>query len=190
MTFNGYFTEHDSFLENYLGITDPNELTKVESEIVPLRIAEILKNPPDGDLDFKYLCDVHRFLFSDIYLMAGHVRTVDIAKGNSAFCYAQFIAPEQKRIFEKADKAFSSDNLFKDEFVARLTELSSDLNALHPFREGNGRTIRTFLSIVCMRHGYNINFDNVNTEVLLSADVAAFYGNLDLLRELYSTIIE
>lgn len=190
MTFNGYFTEHDSFLENYLGITDPNELAKVESEIVPLRIAEILKNPPDGDLDFKYLCDVHRFLFSDIYLMAGHVRAVDIAKGNSAFCCAQFIASEQKRIFEKADKAFSSDNLSKDEFVERLAELSSDLNALHPFREGNGRTIRTFLSIVCMRHGYNINFNSVNTEVLLSADVVAFYGNLDLLRELYSTIIE
>ena len=190
MTFDGYFTEHDSFLENYFGIIDPDELAQMESEIVPLRIAEILKNPPDGDLDFKYLCGVYRFLFSDIYLMAGRVRTVDIAKGNSAFCYAQFIDSEQKRIFEKADKAFSNDNLSKNEFVARLTELSSDLNALHPFREGNGRTIRTFLSIVCMRHGYNMNFGSVNTETLLSADVAAFYGNLDLLRELYSTIIE
>ena len=69
--------------------------------------------------------------------MAGKIRTVDIAKGHSAFCYAQFIESEQQRIF---------------------ADMKTMLNALHPFREGNGRAIRVFLSILAMRHGYHLVF--------------------------------
>ena len=85
--FEGYFTEQDDVLENKLGITDPAELKQVESTIVALRTSEILQKPPRGKMDYAYLKKLHAKLFSDIYAFAGKTRTVDIAKGGSAFCY-------------------------------------------------------------------------------------------------------
>ena len=78
--FNGYFTEHDDVLENLLGITDPQELKRVETEVVSLRLAELYAEPPEGKLDYAYLCRIHQRLFGDLYPMAGKTRSVDIAK--------------------------------------------------------------------------------------------------------------
>ena len=85
MSFEGYFTERDEVLENKLGITDPGELHALEAEVVAIRMAELLSSPPKGKMDFVYLKRIHRKLFSDLYQMAGQVRTVDMAKGGSTF---------------------------------------------------------------------------------------------------------
>lgn len=188
MTFEGYFTQQDDFLENKLGITDAEELRKVEESIVALRMAEIISNPPSGKKDFKYLRSVHRKLFSDLYAFAGKVRTIDIAKGKSAFCYAQNIDGEQLRIFENVDSV-PWNKLSKDDFADKLAVLSADLNALHPFREGNGRALRTYLILFAARYGYHLDFGAIDNEMLMNADIRAFYGDLDLLKEIYKDII-
>ncbi len=189
MSFEGYFTEHDDILENKLGITDPEEMSALEAEIVPLRMAELLSSPPKGKMDMAYLRKIHRRLFSDLYTMAGKIRTVDMAKGGSAFCYVQFIENEQQRIFSSMPTLFPRGKMMKEDFVRSLAKLSADLNALHPFREGNGRTIRTFLCILAMRHGYHLDFSLADTDQLMIADIAAFRGDLDLLTEVYAQII-
>ena len=185
-----YFTEYDEVLENKLGIEDPGLLKKAEEEIVFLRLVELEHKPIQGVFDFEHLKSIHRYLFSDIYTMAGKVRTVNIAKDGSAFCYAQFIDCTQKKIFDRLHQNNFLQGISEEEFTSKLVELSGDLNALHPFRDGNGRAIRVFLSQLSENAGYRLSLENAQKEELLAADIAAFKGNLELLTALYSKLIE
>lgn len=184
-----YFTNDVVPLPNKLGLSNPEQLKKAEASIVFLRIAEILKTPIQGSFDFAHLKAIHSKVFSDIYEFAGKVRTVNMAKGNSVFCYAQNIELAQEELFGRLKK----DNLLKclprDEFVMKLAHCSGDLNALHPFREGNGRTIRTFLRQLAQNAGYELNFEDIDFSLLPNADIAAFNGRFDLLIKLLDTII-
>lgn len=190
MSFEGYFTEHDDVLENKLGITDPDELKEIETEIVAIRMSELLSSPPKGKMDFSYLRKIHLRLFSDIYSMAGKVRTVDMAKGGSVFCYVQFLEDEQQRVFKWVADTFTRRKKPRDEFIEALAKLSAELNALHPFREGNGRAIRTFLILLATRYRYHLNFDLTDTEHIMNADIAAFHGDYEPLIRLYNEILE
>lgn len=188
MMFEGYFTEQDDVLENKLGITDPAELKQIESAIVALRTSEILQKPPKGKMDYAYLKKLHAKLFSDIYAFAGQTRTVDIAKGDSAFCYVRFIEDEQQRIFARLAKEFTP-RMDRNSFIEKLVRLSSDLNVLHPFREGNGRATRLFLTLLAQRHHFDLDFDAVDSEQMMQADILAFQGDLRPLTELYQEIV-
>lgn len=189
MTFDGYFTQQDDVLENKLGITDPDQLKQAEAAIVAVRTNEILQNPPKGEMDDSYLKQLHYKLFSDIYHFAGMTRTVDIAKGGSAFCYVQFLEDEQRRIFAGVHRDFST-KMGKTAFVSRLVALSADLNALHPFREGNGRTLRLYYTLLAQRFGFTIAYDEVEPEKMIQADIQAFHGDFALLTEVYEAIVK
>ena len=188
--FTGYFTQQDSVLENKLGILDPEEMKRIEAEIVPLRITEFIADPPEGEMDYAYLCMVHERIFGDLYPMAGKTREVDIAKGSSAFCYVQFIGDEQKRIFRQMHRRFSQTPLDRSEFVRHMAWLGAELNALHPFREGNGRAIRTFMVVLALRSGYHLDYSAVSEELRMNADIAAFSGNMRALEQVYDEMIQ
>lgn len=188
MKFESYFTLQDDVLENKLGITDPQQLKQAEAAIVAVRASEVFQNPPDGKMDYAYLKAIHRQLFSDLYDFAGETRKVDMAKGDSAFCYIAFIEDEQKRIFRELARNFHSE-MDKTEFVFRLTRLAADLNALHPFREGNGRTIRLFLTLLARRCGYDLSYDGIEAEQMMTADIQAFRGDFALLENVYDAIL-
>ena len=189
MSMDSYFTPADEILENKLNIHDPAKLAEAESRITAVRNAEILAASPLAPLTFQYLRDIHRHLFSEIYAFAGKVRTVDVVKGDSVFCYVQFIDEEQQRIFSQLQQNFFSTPLARDAFVHHIAEHASNLNALHPFREGNGRAIRCFLTILAQRLGYAIHYHEVEKEALLHADIAAFRGDITLLEGVYATIL-
>lgn len=189
MSAEGYFTECDDVLENKLGIVDPDEMRAVEADVVSLHMSELIAEPPPGEMNFNYLKRIHRKLFSDIYPMAGKIRSVEIAKGNSVFCYARFIEDEQRRIFGEMGERFREEHPARDDFAAALARLSADLNALHPFREGNGWAIRVFLILLAMRHGYSLDFDSASIEAVHRADIAGFHGDLTELKELYQRIL-
>lgn len=185
-----YFTEYDGVLDNKLGIKDPALLKEAESEIVFLRLAELEQQPIQGAFDFDHLKSIHKRLFSDIYYMAGKTRNVNIAKNGSAFCYAQFIDRTQKEIFKRLKQDNDLKGLDTTTYAAKLAELSGNLNALHPFRDGNGRAIRAFLSQLSEHAGYRLLFENAEKEELLTADIEAFNGNPNPLVSLYTKIIE
>lgn len=187
-----YFVEVGGALKNKLGITDPDKLAKAEYDLVAEQIGQILSSEPPQKPDFDYLLSLHRQLFQDIYDFAGKVRTVNISKPDSPvpFCYADFIFSESQRIFSQ----LTTDNYFvglsKDKFIEKLAWLSSELNALHPFREGNGRTIRLFITQLARNAGYLIDFLIAPHDSIIAADRAAFAGNLAPLIELYNKIVQ
>lgn len=172
-----YFVDDDSLLLNKLEIKDPIGLNKAEEEIVAARMAELAKNPIAGNLDFSILQAIHDKLFSDIYDFAGKIRTVRIAKGNSVFCYPEFIDEYQKKIFSSLQNQNYLKNLGKDEFVKQFAMLTGELNALHPFREGNGRAMRIFLKQLAENAGWYIAYEDMDGDELLDADIKSFEGD-------------
>lgn len=182
-----YFTDDNIIQYNKLGIEDADQLKKAEEEIVAARMVEIIENPVRGNFDFTMLKAIHKKLFSDLYDFAGKVRTVRIAKDSSVFCYPEFIQENQSRIFEELKRNRNLQGLSLDDFVKKFAALTGELNALHPFREGNGRAIRIFLKQLAEHAGWYIAYEDMEPEELLNADIKAFNGELgpliDLLHE-------
>ena len=178
-----YFTD-DLILCNKLGLKDEQVLKNAEEEIVAARMVEVIENPVNGSYDFDMLKKIHRKLFSDIYEFAGEVMTVRIAKDNSVFCYPEFIEEYQNNIFEKLKQQNYLTALSKETFIQRFSELSGELNALHPFREGNGRTIRIFLKHLAEHAGWYVAYEDMQAEELLNADIKSFEGDLAPLMKL------
>lgn len=185
-----YFVDGDGALPNKLGITDENLLKKREDDIVALHISEVLNEPDPREFDFDYLLALHRRLFGEIYDFAGQIRTVNIMKpdGEAPFAYAEFIPSEAARIFTQLKHDRYLVGLKKAEFVQKISALAADLNALHPFREGNGRTIRLFLALLAKHAGYIIDYSQVSHEEVILADKLAFGGKYDAIVKLYNRI--
>lgn len=129
-------------------------------------------------------------MFGQIYDWAGEVRTVQIAKGSTGFCRAEHIPAEGVRIFSelRADK-YLSEETSQPSYIAKLAHYYSELNVLHPFREGNGRTIRTFLSILAYEsRSMAIDWNRVTPNQNIEACIQAYRGNEELLTNLLDSI--
>jgi len=117
---------------------------------------------------------LHRHIFQDIYDWAGKYRTVDLAKGGSQFCRPQFISSEMDRRFElirtNAGKMRSEAQDFAEEAARHMAEL----NAIHPFRDGNGRTNRTFLKVLGKAHGHEIDLTKIDPKAWIAASRESF----------------
>jgi cell filamentation protein len=155
------------------------------------KTVNLFKEPAPKDFDFNYLKHIHKVLFEDIYDFAGHIRTVDIAKPDSTvpFAHTEYIESEAERIFSELENKQYLNNLDRDSFIYAIVDLSSALNALHPFREGNGRTIRLFLILLADCAGYLLDYSQVTTEELISADKIAFEGNISPLVSVYQKVV-
>lgn len=181
----------DDTLNNKLGITDPTVLHNTEEHIVALKTASLLDSEAPFVPDLSFLRHIHNVLFEDLYDFAGNFRTVDITKPDSAipFAYARFLNGEAARIFnDLAQKNYLAD-LPSNAFTQAVASLAAELNALHPFRDGNGRTIRLFLILLASRAGYIIDYSRVGASEIIQADKAAFEGNDKILVDLYRKII-
>ena len=168
-----YFVEGGDILENRLGITDPAKLKETEEDIFSDAAADIISgNNLSSKLDFTFLKNLHRLLFGKIYPFAGQIRTVNIAKADSTipFCMADFIIPEANRIFTNLKNRDYLQRMPRSEFVPAIADLAINLNALHPFREGNGRTIRLYLQLLAKNAGFLIDFDSVAHNEIIAAD--------------------
>lgn len=133
-------------LINKLGIKAEEMLNQYERRLVAIRQAELIENPIVGNLDFDHLKEIHRYLFQDLYYWAGESRNCNIAK-QDLFCLAQHIDSYAESIFSDLRKKQFYINENEDEIIVSLVNFFGDLNALHPFREGNGRSQREFINI-------------------------------------------
>lgn len=161
-------------LRNIPGIQSQAALDEFEAAITAQRSDEPL---PPGRLSVRHYCAIHHHLFQDVYPWAGKFRTVRIAKDGSAFCYPENIAPEMTRLFTSLRQKQFLKNLPWDGFAKEAAAFLSTLNAIHPFREGNGRTQTSFLALLAARAGHPLDLQRLAPEEFLAAMVASFKGN-------------
>lgn len=161
-------------LRNRLGITDPRTLRLVEHELVYAREVVLYRERPHlGRFDLDHLRAVHRWLFAELYDWAGELRTVNIAKGGTLFAAAEHLEPQSRRLLGRLSDAKAFLDLDADRFYAEASRTLADLNALHPFRDGNGRTQRAFLQLAANHAGWQIAWGGVDPERNASLSRAA-----------------
>ena len=164
-------------LRNKAEITTAEDLDTYEGELSTLRSIEILENPIAGQFDLAHLQHIHLALFQDVYDWAGKIRTVDISRGNSRFANVRFIESAANNIFNKLARENWLKGLDADAFSKRLAHYLSEINALHPFREGNGRVQRIFISQLSQSAGYQLNYSGLEQEQIYRAMELAFNGD-------------
>lgn len=184
-----YCYPNSDVLINKLNIKDQRDLFEAEKELTAIRLRELQENPIKGRFDFSHLKAIHKYIFQDIYDWAGLERTVEIGKGN-LFCTTQCIQSYAASVFDKYfSQCFATKDNY-DDFIRAFANNYGDLNALHPFREGNGRTQREFARIVCLRCGYDFNLSCTTHQEMLEASKLSFdKGDNSLLMKIFSKAV-
>ena len=149
-------------LINKLDIRDEKQLDIIESHITLAKISILQQTPINGNFDFEHYKAIHKFIFEDLYDWAGIPRTVNLSKKGTSFAKAENIEAIAAVCFER----LKSQNYFKN----------LDTNNLHPFREGNGRTQRVFLSHLAQNAGYEMDFSKIDTDTLMLATIHVANG--------------
>lgn len=188
--------EHNGVLDNKLGINNQNDLDKAERMITTRKLAKLYLKKLPSKLDVDHYIEIHKYLFEDIYPFAGEIRSESITKSFS-FCLPQYIYPQLKENIEKAVKKIPSLDS-RDKILTYLVKLYSELDFIHPFREGNGRTLREFvreyLEIVCKTNNLEplyLDYSNVDRGRYIDAIVKAdAYVEYDKLLELFDEILK
>lgn len=183
-----YCYPQSNVLINKLSIRNAERLAEAEKKLTMLRLLELQYEPVEGELDFAHLCEIHRYIFQDVYEWAGQLRTVDIAKGNM-FCKSEFLRENGEQLFLKLKEENYCENLPLDMFVNRLAYFFSEINALHPFREGNGRAQREFIRVAALNAGYLIDFSRITQEDMIYASKESFLCNYRPMQKLLSKCI-
>jgi cell filamentation protein len=171
-------------LRNKAEITNAQDLDAYEGELSTLRSIEILENPVAGQFDLAHLQSIHLALFQDVYDWAGKIRTVDISRGNSRFANVRFIESAANDIFNKLARENWLKGLDADALSKRLAHYLSEINALHPFREGNGRVQRIFISQLSQSADYQLDYSDLEQEQIYRAMELAFNGDESILANL------
>ncbi len=149
-------------LRNRLGITDDKTLTEAERRLTQARGAEAAR------LTFPTTVDgyraLHKHLFQDLYDWAGQDRTVNISKTGSSFAAVPYLARELDKRFADVGKQNGFRGLSRDEFFDRLGDHINEINAIHPFREGNGRTMRQHAAQLAREAGHPIRIAAIDKD--------------------------
>ena len=161
-------------LRNLADIRDQAELDAFEAAITKQRADEPL---PPGQLSVTQYKAVHHHLFQDVFEWAGKYRNVRVSKDGSAFCYPENIEREMRRLFQWLRSRRRLGHLSEEQFAAGAAHFLSELNAIHPFREGNGRTQTTFLAVLAEQAGHPLHLERLSPNDFLDAMLASFKGN-------------
>lgn len=164
-------------LRNKADIEDQDRLDEFEQLMFDSRAGEAL---PEGELDFAHYCALHRHFFQDVYDWAGEMRTIRTGKGDNWFCYPEYIESEANRLFgELASHGYLAAAESKNAFAREAAWLLAELNAIHPFREGNGRIQLVFLTMLTRNAGYELDEGKLRPEPFLKAMIGSFGGELE-----------
>jgi cell filamentation protein len=168
-----YCYPNSFILINKLGIKDKSQLIEAERKITLLRIYDLKQSPVKGNFDLEHLQFIHQYIFREIYSWAGQLRTVNIAKGNQ-FCNCMYIESGSKPIFDKLKKEDYLIGTSQDSICEKLAYYLGEINVIHPFREGNGRTQRVFIESLAQVAGYHVDFTNISSSEMIEASAFAF----------------
>lgn len=169
-----YTYKNTNVLKNKLGIKNEKELKNADTNIVTKKLQEIKLEKFERTYDEKHFKFIHKFLFEELYEFAGKYREENILKENFRFSQFEYIDENIKKILKKINlEKLKSENFEKQ--IEDVSEIMTDLNVLHPFREGNGRAIREFIRELLEDMGYEINFFNIEYEEIIEASKYAVF---------------
>lgn len=189
---DSYVYPDSGVLRNKADIRNADALDAFEADATAVRMLELVEHPIAGLFDLEHLCAIHRYVFQDVYDWAGSIRRVDISRGASRFAnfglIESYLAPQLQGIARENFLRMLSP----DAFVVRLAYYMGEINATHPFREGNGRVQRLFCTQLAEQAGYFIDFATVDQAQMYAVMVASFNGNpqplVHLLNEITSIL--
>ena len=170
-------------LKNKLGIKDDKKLVEAEREITAYKLVELEHNPLPGELNFEYLRKIHRYLVGDIYEWAGENRTIDISRGD-IFCMHELIDVCMNQVMDELKAEGFLNDLDKPAVIKRLAYYIGEMNTIHPFREGNGRTQRAFIRELAARNGIRLVFDKITPKEMIGASKKTFHHDYEMMEEL------
>ena len=165
---SNYCYRGTNLLINRLAIRDPDQLRRIETDLTAIRQQAMLSSPIKGRFSAHHLRAIHRFLFGDIYPFAGHYRREDIMKGSTRFLHHAEIPANLTKLLAELRAENVLENLDYAKMVERSAYYFAELNYIHPFREGNGRTIREFMRLLLLRNGYEVDWGRVDPDALLA----------------------
>lgn len=165
------YLDENRVLKNKLGIKDQDTLDKVERDITSYKISLLDKDPIKGKFNLAHLKAIHKHLFSDIYPWAGKIRDGYLQKGEQDFMMGYRIVPESQKLFQQLKDEKFLKHTEPDKIAERLAYYMGEINVIHPFREGNGRTQRIFIAQLAREAGYELNFKNVTQQEMIDASI-------------------
>lgn len=182
--------ENSTVLINKFNIRDEKQLNIMEQSITSMLIAKAMIDIPFENVDFEFYKHLHKYVFSDIYDWAGNIRNVDMSKKGTNFCTVENIEKRAQSIFDRLKQNDYLKQFYDDEFIIEFTDLYCELNYLHPFREGNGRIQRLFLSMLVSDLGKNLDFTEIDADFLMIATIKSVNGDIFMLRDIFREYIK
>jgi cell filamentation protein len=174
-------------LYNKLGLGTAAGLEAAEREITHAALILVDESPVSPSYDLPHLQEIHKRIFGDIYEWAGQIRTVAIAKG-AMFCLPQYIDSSAALIFGELHDEDCLRGLRRDAFVGRLAHYLGEVNALHPFREGNGRAQRAFFGQLAGDAGFTLAWQHLDPARNVKASAAIMRGDPEPMREMLDAL--
>ncbi len=180
-----YIDQATGVLKNIPNLQNPKELEKFEEVIFQAHFVEatdyISTTEAIGLTEWQH---IHKTCFEDVYTWAGKLRTIRIAKGRTIFAYPEAIESEANRLFDEINIKLREKSLsFED-----AAKYFADINVLHPFREGNGRTQRILFSEIFNRLDVTIDYTLTSQEEMIAAMVDGYKGNYESVAKLFKNI--
>lgn len=165
-------------LKNLYGLRTATDLKKAETEAVADRLMQPI---PNGDFDLGHLRAIHRHLFQDVYEWSGETRKTPLSKGGTQFMPPDRIEQAMHFTHGEVTKADYFRGSSPEEFGKGVAEIIADVNTIHPFREGNGRTQFQFLKQLGAQAGHHIDLSRVRRDDWLLASKMAVGRELELM---------
>jgi cell filamentation protein len=169
-------------LYNKLGLGTAAELEAAEREITQAALILLDESPVSPTCDLPQVQEIHKRIFGDIYEWAGLSRTVAVAKG-FMFCLPQYMDSSAAAIFRELRDEDCLCGLRHDAFVSRLAHYLREVNALHPFREGNGRAQRAFFGQLARDAGFTLAWQHLDAARNVEASAAIMRGDPEPMRD-------
>ena len=185
-----YCYPNSNVLVNKFDVRVADELFKIENDITIYKLFILRQKGITGNFDVAHFVSIHKFIFEDIYPFAGLYRSENIAKDNFMFANWEFIEDNMNSIFGELKRENYLKGLIKEEFAKRLTYYMSELNVLHPFREGNGRTTREFIRQLALKNGYNLDLSRFKAEDILNASIESVVDVDNLEEIIFNSLVE
>ena len=176
-------------LVNKLNIRSQEKLDTAEKQITLLRAVQAEQNMIFNKPDPDFYLSIHKFLFEDIYEWAGTFRNINITKKGTVFCKADQIRETCILKFQRLENHNYFTDLNTADFINETAEFYNEMNLLHPFREGNGRTLRIFITLLVRNSGRNVYFSDVDPDILMIATIHAAHGDTSMLKNVFAEII-